>query len=99
MFFDRFLTLLRLRFDKENNKGVSNGYFPWLMFGYGLGLFLTYLGLYVMNGHGQPALLYLVPCTLGITVILGLVRKELRDLWNYGTQQPSAADVNPSPEA
>jgi len=35
----------------------------------------------------------------GITVILGLVRKELRDLWNYGTQQPSAAEVNPSPEA
>jgi len=29
------------------------------------GLFLTYLGLYMMNGHGQPALLYLVPCTLG----------------------------------
>jgi signal peptide peptidase-like protein 2B len=30
-----------------------------------LGLFFTYLGLYLMNGHGQPALLYLVPCTLG----------------------------------
>lgn len=29
------------------------------------GLFLTYLGLYLMDGHGQPALLYLVPCTLG----------------------------------
>lgn len=33
------------------------------------GLFLTYLGLYLMNGHGQPALLYLVPCTLGNWVI------------------------------
>jgi hypothetical protein len=29
------------------------------------GLFFTYLGLYLMDGHGQPALLYLVPCTLG----------------------------------
>lgn len=29
------------------------------------GLFLTYLALYLMDGHGQPALLYLVPCTLG----------------------------------
>lgn len=29
------------------------------------GLFLTYLGLYLMDGNGQPALLYLVPCTLG----------------------------------
>lgn len=92
------------------------------------GLLLTYLGLYLMNGHGQPALLYLVPCTLGtyrilylfqihnvgkdinallifiikkiayhvhdlyisifgvITgtcIILGLVRGELKELWNY----------------
>lgn len=31
------------------------------------GLTLTYVALYVMNGHGQPALLYLVPCTLGIS--------------------------------
>jgi hypothetical protein len=30
-----------------------------------LGLFLTYLALFLMDGHGQPALLYLVPCTLG----------------------------------
>lgn len=30
-----------------------------------IGLFFTYLGLYLMDGHGQPALLYLVPCTLG----------------------------------
>jgi len=29
------------------------------------GLFLTYLALFLMDGHGQPALLYLVPCTLG----------------------------------
>lgn len=29
------------------------------------GLFFTYLALYLMDGHGQPALLYLVPCTLG----------------------------------
>ncbi|VVA90125.1 unnamed protein product [Arabis nemorensis] len=97
--FPGLLICFIFRYDKENNKGCSKAYFPWLMFGYGLGLFLTYLGLYIMNGHGQPALLYLVPCTLGITVILGLVRRELRDLWNYGTQQPSASDVNPTPEA
>ncbi|KFK42916.1 hypothetical protein AALP_AA1G054900 [Arabis alpina] len=97
--FPGLLICFIFRYDRETNKGCSNSYFPWLMFGYGLGLFITYLGLYVMNGHGQPALLYLVPCTLGITVILGLVRRELRDLWNYGTQQPSASDVNPTPIA
>ncbi|XP_008800996.1 signal peptide peptidase-like 2 isoform X2 [Phoenix dactylifera] len=47
-----------------------------------MGLSLTYLGLYLMNGHGQPALLYLVPCTLGVAVILGGIRGELNDLWN-----------------
>lgn len=58
---------LSLRYDRENNKGVVKGYFPWLMFGYGLGLCLTYWDLYIMNGHGQPALLYLVPCTVQVT--------------------------------
>ncbi|WVY89766.1 hypothetical protein V8G54_035280 [Vigna mungo] len=45
------------------------------------GLFLTYLGLYLMNGHGQPALLYLVPCTLG----------ELNVLWNYEADSSSSS--------
>ncbi|XP_028106728.1 signal peptide peptidase-like 3 isoform X2 [Camellia sinensis] len=71
-------------YDKAK-KGVLNGYFLWSTIGYGSGVFFTYLGLYLMNGHGQPALLYLVPCTLGVSVILGLVRGELKDLWNYGT--------------
>lgn len=30
-----------------------------------------------MNGHGQPALLYLVPCTLGMTVWQPLKPKVL----------------------
>ncbi|MBA0648362.1 hypothetical protein Goklo_016104 [Gossypium klotzschianum] len=62
----------------------------WLIIGYGFGLLFTYLGLYLMNGHGQPALLYLVPCTLGVTVILGLVRGELKELWNYSPESSSA---------
>ncbi|XP_058093489.1 signal peptide peptidase-like 2 isoform X2 [Magnolia sinica] len=72
------------RYDKETKKGIFKGYFLWLVIGYGFGLFFTYLGLYLMDGHGQPALLYLVPCTLGVAVILGLVRGELKDLWNFG---------------
>jgi signal peptide peptidase-like protein 2B len=92
------------------------------------GLFLTYLGLYLMDGHGQPALLYLVPCTLGnwmtafsfwtevswfflfkitflcahrkalllftlvsgLCILLGLVRGELKDLWNYSSEDASS---------
>ncbi|XP_024629122.1 signal peptide peptidase-like 5 isoform X2 [Medicago truncatula] len=59
--FPGLLVSFTRRFDKDNKKGVFEGYFIWLVIGYGFGLFLTYLGLYMMNGHGQPALLYLVP--------------------------------------
>jgi len=31
---------------------------------------------------GQPALLYLVPTTLGTTLLLGFLRGELNALWN-----------------
>ncbi|XP_061367626.1 signal peptide peptidase-like 3 [Gastrolobium bilobum] len=80
------------RFDKDNKKGASNGYFLWLVIGYGIGLVFTYLGLYLMNGNGQPALLYLVPCTLGVTIILGWIRGELKSLWNYGTDSSLSAE-------
>lgn len=86
--FPGLLISFSFRYDKLNKKGACNGYFLWLTLGYGFGLFLTYLGLYLMNGHGQPALLYLVPCTLGLCVILGLVRHELKHLWGKGTNEP-----------
>jgi len=85
-----------------------------------------------MDGHGQPALLYIVPCTLGKTrslsslssicfrtllsivlkqnlmcflsvglaVILGLVRGELKELWNYGIEESeSHTPEDPMPVA
>ncbi|CAI9762835.1 unnamed protein product [Fraxinus pennsylvanica] len=91
--FPGLLVSFANRFDKANKKGRLNGYFLWLTVGYGVGLFFTYLGLYLMNGHGQPALLYLVPCTLGLCVILGLVRHELKQLWSFGAKSP---ELNPT---
>lgn len=96
--FPGLLIVFTYRFDKENKKSAFNGYFPWLLIGYGIGLGLTYLGLYLMNGNGQPALLYLVPCTLGVTVILGLIRHELKQLWDYGAEV-SPSSVEPSVDA
>lgn len=87
--FPGLLVAFSLRYDKEKKKGLASGYFLWLTVGYGLGLLFTYLALYLMNGHGQPALLYLVPCTLGTIVILGLIRGELKDLWNYSLEDHS----------
>ncbi|RDX83855.1 Signal peptide peptidase-like 5, partial [Mucuna pruriens] len=96
--FPGLLVSFTRRFDKDNKKGVVSGYFLWLVIGYGFvhlmaSLFFTYLGLYLMKGHGQPALLYLVPCTLGVAVVLGSKRGELKVLWNY-----EEGDANSSKE-
>ncbi|OQU81829.1 signal peptide peptidase-like 2 isoform X1 [Sorghum bicolor] len=82
--FPGLLVAFSYRFDRATRKGVLNGYFLWLIVGYAVGLFITYLALFLMDGQGQPALLYLVPCTLGVIVILGWLRGELHELWNYG---------------
>ncbi|PHT39219.1 Signal peptide peptidase-like 3 [Capsicum baccatum] len=89
--FPGLLICFTYRFDEAKNKTVLNGYFLWLMVGYGTGLCITYLGLYLMRGHGQPALLYLVPCTLGTCVVLGAVRRELKDLWNNSEEKMAEA--------
>ncbi|ANM63260.1 unnamed protein product [Arabidopsis thaliana] len=98
--FPGLLISFASRYDKIKKRVISNGYFLWLTIGYGIGLLLTYLGLYLMDGHGQPALLYIVPCTLGLAVILGLVRGELKELWNYGIEESeSHTPEDPMPVA
>ena len=46
--------------------------------GYAVGLLLTYLALWfeVGGSQGQPALLYLIPCTLGVTLVLAMSRRQ-----------------------
>ncbi|KAG8644273.1 signal peptide peptidase-like 5 isoform X2 [Manihot esculenta] len=94
--FPGLLVSFTRRYDKANKKSGTNGYFPWLVIGYGFGLFLTYLGLYLMDGHGQPALLYLVPCTLGVCVIFGLVRGEIKELWSFDPESSSSSSSSSS---
>ncbi|GLI59228.1 hypothetical protein VaNZ11_001072 [Volvox africanus] len=62
-------------------------YFTPVMFAYVLGL----VGAFIANditGLGQPALLYIVPATLGAVVLVGVQRGELRRLWSF-TDVPS----------
>uniref|UniRef100_A0A7N6B5Q8 Signal peptide peptidase-like 2B n=1 Tax=Anabas testudineus TaxID=64144 RepID=A0A7N6B5Q8_ANATE len=47
---------------------------------YGIGLLITFVALAVMQ-KGQPALLYLVPCTLLTSLAVALWRKELPQFW------------------
>mmetsp|Transcript_21407 Transcript_21407/g.41979 ORF Transcript_21407/g.41979 Transcript_21407/m.41979 type:complete len:658 (-) Transcript_21407:228-2201(-) len=37
--------------------------------------------------EGQPALLYLVPCTVGTFVVLAWIRGDLRSLWTYSYEE------------
>jgi len=65
-------------------------YFIPVSFAYALGLMMANAAVYLMD-TGQPALLYLVPMTLGTVYILGKQRNELSDLWN-GPKVINAAD-------
>jgi hypothetical protein len=58
----------------------SGGYFPPLIIAYAVGLMMANTAVYLMQ-MGQPALLYLVPCTLGTMTFMGWRRNELRGLW------------------
>uniref|UniRef100_A0A803KVW6 PA domain-containing protein n=1 Tax=Chenopodium quinoa TaxID=63459 RepID=A0A803KVW6_CHEQI len=60
------LIAFSLRYDWLAKKSLRAGYFLWTMIAYGLGLLITYVALNLMDGHGQPALLYIVPFTLGM---------------------------------
>ncbi|KAK7295093.1 hypothetical protein RJT34_17996 [Clitoria ternatea] len=78
------LVAFSLRYDWLAKKTLREGYFLWAMTAYGLGLLITYVALNLMDGHGQPALLYIVPFTLGTFLSLGKKRGELKILWTRG---------------
>ncbi|XP_073260424.1 signal peptide peptidase-like 4 isoform X2 [Populus alba] len=78
------LVAFSLRYDWLAKKNLRAGYFLWAMTAYGLGLLITYAALNMMDGHGQPALLYIVPFTLGTFLTLGRQRGDLKTLWTMG---------------
>lgn len=56
------------------------GLFCLLLWGYTIGLLLANIGV-IVSGSGQPALMYLVPCTLGLLAIAAWRRGILMKLW------------------
>lgn len=71
-----FLTIFR-------RHGGRMAYFPICVAGYGVGLIMTYMALAFEIGgsQGQPALLYLVPCTLGTVAALAWAQGDLEAMW------------------
>ncbi|KAL3381373.1 hypothetical protein AABB24_001466 [Solanum stoloniferum] len=92
------LVAFSLRYDWLCNKRLRDGYFLWAMLAYGLGLLTTYVALNLMDGHGQPALLYIVPFTLGTFLTLGKQRGDLKHLWTRGEPDRPCPHVRLQPE-
>uniref|UniRef100_A0A2P2HY25 Signal peptide peptidase-like 2B n=1 Tax=Hirondellea gigas TaxID=1518452 RepID=A0A2P2HY25_9CRUS len=82
-------------YDLQTGRGKCPLYFIVNVIAYGIGLCLTFAGLYLMRG-AQPALLYLVPCTLLPTVIIAAIREDLADMWRG---DPPQEEVEPSSKA
>ncbi|XP_052021339.1 signal peptide peptidase-like 2B isoform X4 [Apodemus sylvaticus] len=79
----------------------SRIYFVACTIAYGLGLLVTFVALVLMQ-RGQPALLYLVPCTLLTSCTVALWRRELGAFWTGSgfadaPQSPWAATQGPVP--
>ncbi|XP_059863315.1 signal peptide peptidase-like 2B isoform X2 [Delphinus delphis] len=83
----------------------SRVYFVACTIAYGIGLLVTFMALALMQ-RGQPALLYLVPCTLVTSCALALWRRELGMFWTgsgfadlpQSPWAPASAD-GPQPQA
>jgi len=69
-----------LKFDKYKSGKSSNGYFLSAMLGYSIGLLIAAI-IMIISRHPQPALLYLVPCTILPLLLLAYSRKEINDIW------------------
>ncbi|RHY90897.1 hypothetical protein DYB31_000551 [Aphanomyces astaci] len=66
--------------------GGRVGLFGMMCVGYAVGLLLANIGVILMRS-GQPALLYLVPCTLGVLVVATWrTNRLLRKLWDGPTE-------------
>lgn len=57
-------------------------YFRVTLFGYLIGMLATLVVLVIFK-HGQPALLYLVPGVAGSAWLTGLIKGDLKDMWEY----------------
>ncbi|KAF2548498.1 hypothetical protein F2Q70_00019069 [Brassica cretica] len=93
------LVTFALRYDWLANKKLKSGYFLGAMSAYGLGLLITYIALNLMDGHGQPALLYIVPFILGTLIVLGHKRGDLETLWTTGEPERPCPHVRLQPQS
>lgn len=74
------------RFDVQTGSSI---YYISSTIAYAVGMIITFVVLMVMK-TGQPALLYLVPCTLITASIIAWSRKEMKKFWKGSSYQVCA---------
>jgi len=85
------LVAFTARYDRSLGVPLHKGYFRLMVIGYAVGLMMANMAVYLMQ-MGQPALLYLVPCTLGVLCIAAKRDGVLTSLWNG---PPSLSSAKP----
>ena len=87
---------LMLRFDiylyKKAKKDIAKfgfknmKYFLVTFIFYNIGIVITLCSMYFFN-HAQPALLYLVPCTLLSSTFTSLINGDIKTLWKFNEEK------------
>lgn len=67
-------------------------YFHSSLAGYLVGLITTIIAMHITK-HGQPALLYLVPCVLLSLIFTALLRKETKTMWEFSEAIEEEAEL------
>jgi signal peptide peptidase-like protein 2B len=75
------LVAFAARYDRASGVPLCRGYFRLMVLGYAVGLMMANMAVYLMQ-MGQPALLYLVPCTLGLFALVAWGDGTLKQMWD-----------------
>ena len=88
---ERFWTSYQKNEVPEALQGVvfPKTYFCATLVGYAIGMIVT-LGILQIYSHAQPALLYLVPGTLGALWGTALIKGDIKTLWEYSEAEEEA---------
>ncbi|KAI5370714.1 Putative presenilin/signal peptide peptidase [Septoria linicola] len=87
----------RVDLPAQLSASFSKPYFTASMIGYIIGMITTLVFMSVFQ-HAQPALLYLVPGVLISTWGTGLIRGELKEMWNFTEAITGEAEKTENPK-
>jgi len=98
-----FFIALLLRYDYKcaakktkntpSKKNFRKPYFHCTMIAYILGLVTTIVVMHTFEAP-QPALLYLVPFCIGMSLLTALVKSDMKSLWSYSEEENTSQASN-----